>query len=44
VGQGNRTAENKNTHNISVGTFERRRHFGRSRPRCNVKDNVMNWT
>jgi len=44
MGQEKRAAEIKNTNKISVGNHERKRHFGRSRPRCNVKDNVMNWT
>jgi len=37
------TGEIKNKHNFSW-IPERKRQFGRSRPRRNVKDNVMNWT
>ena len=29
---------------ISIAHPERKRQFGRSRSRWNVKDNVMNWT
>jgi hypothetical protein len=36
--------ENENTHKFSVAHPERKRHFGISRPRRNIKDNVMNWT
>jgi hypothetical protein len=33
MGQDKSTAEIKNTHKISVENPERKRHFGRSRPR-----------
>ena len=38
------TGEIKNTHTISVANPERKRDFGRSRPRGNVKNYMMNWT
>jgi len=40
MGQEERTGEIKNAHKISVGNQDRKRHFGRSRSRWNVKDNV----
>jgi len=33
MGQEKGTGEIKNTHNLSIGTHERKKHFGRSRPR-----------
>jgi len=44
MGQGKCTGEMTNTHKISVGNPERNKQFWRSRPRWNVKDNVVNWT
>jgi hypothetical protein len=39
-----RKGEIKNMHKISVWNPERMRHFGRSKPRWNVQNNVMNCT
>ena len=44
MGQEKCTGEIENAHTISVGNPERKTHFGRSRPRQNVTDSVMNWT
>jgi len=38
------TGEIRNTHKISVRKLERKRRFGRSRPRWNVKNNVIKCT
>jgi hypothetical protein len=44
MGQKKRTGVITDTHKISFGNPERKRHIGRSRPRWNDKHNVMNWT
>ena len=44
MGHEKRTGEIKNTHKISGGNNEWKMHFGRSRPRRIVTNNVMNWT
>jgi len=41
MGQKKGTGEIKNEHKISVWNPERKKHVWRSRPRRNVKDNMM---
>jgi hypothetical protein len=42
MGKGKCNGEIENTHKFSFANPEKKTHFRRSRPRWNVKDNVVN--